>query len=251
MQLYGSILIDDLSLVQKCRTRPLRSCIMTTNIQGTYFIRIQNSMHPSGINYRISDLVFVYNKFMKDGKLTLRFKEPKHQILFNADDKSLLPHFLEQINNICRGRHVRISSTKLPKKIPRKKETINRFGPDTTEFQTIEQFDYRILNMHHLTSLSLKNCPLPVLPAELGNLPIQYLNLSGCSLPSLINQQALLWNWMSGNTINLTLTHLEMNSLDLELIPFEMMYLKNLKTLCMNKNRLVILIYLFYNTFYF
>lgn len=239
MLLNGLISIQDLSVPGQAPIRPLRSSLLSKKVNGVYFLTIKNSMYPNCINYKVVDLEAIHTKFVKDGKATLRFKQPKHQILLNADDRNMLFMFLRQIQDIISGKDVKIGTRQIPKKIPPKKE-VNRFDPSVREFIATDRFDKRILNMRQLHSLILENCILPSLPENIGDLPISSLSISGSKLSTTSQyDQDIYWNWMSKITIGNTLTSLKMDSVNLKILPFEIMFLRKLQDLSLAKNKLV------------
>lgn len=139
-----------------------------------------------------------------------------------------------------------IGTRHMPRKVPPKHRLSNRFDPGSFEFVADTHFDKRILNMKHLNRLILENCNLPTLPIDIGNLPIEYLSLTGSKLATTQIEQDTFWNWMSMNTISNTLDTLKMDSVDLKVLPFETLFLKNLRSLSVSNNSLVIFINVFF-----
>lgn len=88
----------------------------------------------------------------------------------------------------------------------------------------------------------MENCVLPNLPVHIGHLPIVYLSLSGSKLGMSQYDRDTLWDWMTVDTIDKTLTTLKMDAIGLQTLPFEIMHLKKLQTLSIAKNKLVIFI---------
>lgn len=241
MLILGFIDIQDLNDQHgQKKGRPLRSCLLSKKMNGHYYLCIKNSMHPNCITYKILDLAEVHTKCINEGKLGMRFKQPKHLVLLQADDKKMLHLFIRQIQDISNGKEVSIGARLMPKIVPPKKDNVNLYNPMNIEFSAVGYFDNRILNMRNLKKLVLDNCVLSTIPEQLGNLPITYLSLSGASLATTQYDQDTQWNWMSKNTIGNTLKTLKMDSNNLKALPFEMLYLKNLHTLSINKNHLVI-----------
>jgi hypothetical protein len=202
-------------------------------------------MYPNCISYKATDLEQLHCKFIEEGKLGLRFKQPMHLILVKTEDKTMLKMFLRQIKDIISGKKVVIGTRNMPKIMPPKKN-VNRFDPGTFEFVAIDRFDKRIMNMKQLNKLVLENCTLSSLPLEMGHLPISYLSLTGSTLSTLRHDQDIFWDWMTIDIVDRTLKTLKMDSIGLENLPFEIKFLKNLETLSVAKNKLVICnIYLF------
>lgn len=149
------------------------------------------------------------------------------------------------MKDIISGKKVVIGTRNMPKVMPPKKN-VNRFDPGSSEFVAVDHFDKRIINMKQLNKLVLENCALSSLPLEMGHLPISYLSLTGSTLSTLRRDQDIFWDWMTLSTINSTLKTLKMDSVGMENVPFEIKFLKNLETLSVAKNKLVMHnIYLF------
>ncbi|XP_050422773.1 uncharacterized protein LOC126834705 [Adelges cooleyi] len=238
MLINGSISIQDQSMPVQNQIRPLRSCLLSKKVNGNYVLCIKNSMYPNCINYNVKNLEAVHAKFAKEGKITLRFKQPKHQISVKADDTKMLLMFLRQLEDIIKGKDVKIGTRLIPNKVPAKKD-VNRFDPAAREFKAVDRFDRRVLNMRQLNSLILENCVLPTLPEQIGDLPISFLSLAGSKLATSSQyDQDIFWDWMSKTTIGNTLKNLNIDSVNLTIVPFEIMFLRNLQSLSLTKNKL-------------
>lgn len=225
--------------------RPLRSWLMTQKIGDAYFVCVKNSEHPATFRYGIAYLERVHNRFVSEGKLSLLFRRPRHMVTVRTDDARMLRLFLNQIQDIVGGKDVKIGSRPMPKTLCAKKTPPappNSLDPMTTEFVAFKRFDPRILNMRHLNKLVLENCVLPNLPEQIGHLPLVYVSLSGSRLGASRYDCDTLWDWMTTGTICNTLKTLKMDSVGLNTLPFEIMFLGNLQTLSVNDNRLVIFI---------
>lgn len=241
MLLQGLVEIKDFNITTQSTGRKLRSCVLTTKIQDYYCLRIKNSMYPNCITYKIINISKLHTRFSHQGKLGIHFIIPNHVVLFHADDIKMLILLVQQIRDMISGKNVFISERTMPKNVPPKKDNVNIYNPMNYEFTANRYFDNRILNMQFLKKLVMENGHLPKLPEQLGNLPIEYLSLSGSLLASTQYNKDTLWDWMSGNTIVNTLTTLKMSSNGLKILPFEILYLRNLQTLCVDHNQLVIL----------
>lgn len=239
MLIHGIIEVNDLdakSGKQKCR--PLRSYIYSKIIKDTcYGLRIRNSEYY--FNYLVSDLDKVDTKKAAKGKLCLLFKRPKHRVQLQADDANMLNLFLHQLKYF-------VSNIKKVTRDRQGLKTIlaqkDRFSPAPTEYVAINHFDQRILSLMNLNKLVLENCVLPNLPEQIGHLPLAFLSLSYSELGASQYERDTLWDWMTVNTIQDTLKILHMDSISLRRLPFEILFLKNLETLSVSANDLVIII---------
>lgn len=257
MLIQGTVDIQDLNPhhgAGQRRGRPLRSYMLTKKLNECYYLSVKNSMYPNCINYKITDLDRMFTKCLNERKFGLQFKHPSHLLLIVADDLNMLKMFHRQLQDIVDGKYVNIGQRQMPKTLS-PKVIVNPFDPRSTQFIGVDHFDRRILNMTHLSKLVLDNCILSSLPEELGHLPITYLSISGCKLPtSSTYDQYIFWNWTSKDTICKSLTTLKMDSIELNKLPFEIIFLSNLDTLSVAKNKLVILfiiIYCYYVLIYY
>lgn len=247
MLILGLVDIQNLdALTGQRNRRPVRSCVLSKQSDGNYFVSVKNALYPNSITYNVDQLEDLHCKFIKDGKLGLRFTQPNHLVLIHADDKLMIKMFLSQIQDILVGKSVMIGTRHMPRKVPPKRKLMSRFNPISFEFVADNHFDKRILNMKHLNRLILENCNLPSLPIDIGNLPIECLSLTGSKLATTQFEQDTFWNWMSMKTISNTLDTLKMDSVDLKVLPFETLFLKNLRSLSVANNGLVIFLFFFF-----
>jgi hypothetical protein len=94
-------------------------------------------------------------------------------------------------------------------------------------------------NVEHLRTVALENCDLSYLPAAIGNLPILSFSLNGSKLNMPNRGPNYVWDWMTKDNICRTLKEFKMNSIGLEKLPYEIIYLKNLHSLSVSNNALV------------
>lgn len=245
MLLEGLVEIQDLSGLLK-KGRSLRSYVTSEMVNGSYYLSVKNSMYPNNIRYKLDDLDEMHSRFVSEGKLSLSFARPKHLVLLQGDDKNAVLELMTEIRKVMNGEEVNVTKEQMPKGVVSKKKVLDMFSPDLLEFIAIEQFDSRILNMRNLRKLLIENCSLPIFPEKLGDLPIEYLSLSGSDITASPNYRDTYWNWMSADRISDTLTTLKLDRLGLSSLPFELMFLKNLQILSLGNNNLVININLFF-----
>lgn len=243
MLISGLVTVQDYGLPTAAQKRPLKSWLMTKKVGDAYVMSLKNTMYPAGIDYQIANLERVHNKFVSEGKLSLLFKQPKHMVAVKGDDVKMLKLFMNQLQSIVSGKDVKLVPVPMPKVMPPVRRSHgNYLDPMTTEFVASNLFDQRILNMRHLNKLVLEECCLPRLPEQIGYLPIVYLSMSGSRLRSTQYDRDTFWDWMAVDKISRTMITLKMDSVGLQILPFEIMFLQNLQTLSVNKNRLVIFI---------
>jgi hypothetical protein len=228
--------MQDLNVPQS-NPRRLKSCVMTKKINLTYYLCVKNSSCPQDKYFNLAMLNKIYHKFVAEGKMGLEFKEPKQLLSIDSQNKTEVNMLYSHIKAILEGKKVNIATRPMPKSVSSTKAVINHFDIMAVEFVCVDRFDNRLLNMRHLTTLTLEKCDLPTIPIEIGRLSIKYLDISGSKLP--INQDTF-WNWTSMTVICGTLITLKINSIGITRLPFEIMFLKNLQTLSATKNKLVI-----------
>lgn len=106
------------------------------------------------------------------------------------------------------------------------------------DHNTMQNFD-----VTYLRTLVLENCYLPHLPEAIGNLTLSSISLNGSRINMSKYDQDLFWDWMTKHDISTSLVVLEMNSIGLTELPFEIIHLKRLRTLSVSNNKLVSSIY--------
>ncbi|XP_026818413.1 leucine-rich repeat-containing protein 69-like [Rhopalosiphum maidis] len=234
MLIRCSITMQDLNVPQ-WNVRPLISYVMTKKINNNYYLCVKNIMFPHDKCFNLAMLNKIYHKFVAEGKMGLEFKEPKHLLSIDSKNKTEVNMLYTHIKAIVEGKKVNIATRQMPKSMSSTKAVVNHFDLMALEFVAVNRFDNRVLNMRHLTTLTLKKCDLPTIPIEIGRLKLKYLDISGSKLP--INQDTF-WNWTSMTVICDTLITLKMDSIGIKRLPFEIMFLKNLQTLSATKNKL-------------
>jgi len=177
--------------------------------------------------------------FLEEGRLGLQFKEPEEIFYIECQNKWLLYMFYRALMRIVNRNDVFINENQTPYTVHLNNAVIDHFDL-YAKFIAVDGFDNRVLNLRCLSTLVLQNCKSLVLPEEIGHLPIKNLNISGSKMPTSQHAQDIYWNWTSKPTIGGTLTTLEMDTVSLKRLPFEILHLKKLQTLSINNNKLVI-----------
>ena len=167
--------------------------------------------------------------------MTIRFKEPPHDLLVKCDAIQLksFAHVLKlgfdsKLNSSIlsmadlKASNLKALITKVTISNPAKYPVLKGFPRTTVELNLIglerKSFDRNILKLHNLKILDLSNNQITSLPKDLGSLPnLQELNLSqnliGKSPPSK-------WNWVDGFYLsrNLKLLDLSFNNVSTSVI---------------------------------
>jgi len=149
-----------------------------------------------------------------------------------SDDVDKMMKFLKDLRSLTKNLILNIGESFLA-------NALKTFGLIDNNPNRMQNF-----NPTHLRMIALENCNLPHLPEGIGHLTLSSLSLNGSRLNMSKYGQDLFWDWMTKNNISTSLNVLEMNSIGLNKLPFEIIHLKRLQTLSVSNNRLVSLIYL-------
>lgn len=112
------------------RCRPLKSIVSvgyhkSSNEQNSeMFLLYENVQNKSGQRYKVSQNVSkVFTKFLNDGKATISFKEPPHDLLIQCDKIRLLALLSTVRMELCGESKTQASSSNsTERKLPRLKE---------------------------------------------------------------------------------------------------------------------------------
>lgn len=181
-------------------------------------------LNSNSLKYKVNDLDGVYIGLTNLARAAFRFKSASHLLVVQADDCSILFRFIRVLHGAIREKGLTDNLDK-------------NFDPIFNQYMSPHSLDRNDLNIQSLNKLVLENIDLSTVPVNTSQLPISYLSLSGSQLGDN-HQQDDFWNWLMP-TMGETLTHLEMNSMGLTKIPYEIMYMNNLHTLSLATNKLV------------
>lgn len=221
----------------------------------TYCIILFSSQNKHGTKYEVNgNILKVLTRFLDEGKTTIQFKEPPHDLYIQTDSIQL-KGFLHLLKRVLEGKilpnEVTLSSmTATPvsnKNIAPTKLTIkNRSEYPMKGFpRTLEELhindikrcslDRGILNLKKLKILDLSNNCIEYLPEEINQLPsLSELNLSFNEFSKSSPKQ---WNWM-GEKLSNTLKLLNLSNNELKYLPEQLVKLHNLITLRVDFNQL-------------
>lgn len=169
----------------------------------------------------------MFHKYVNEGKATIQFKQPCHDLIIQSEATIQLKSFL---SILCRLKNnIKIAMKDIPifnynvKCLkPATKVVIKKISqypvlkgfPKTTEELSIvglkrRSFDRQILQLQSLSVLNLSDNSLTFLPKELGTLPnLQNLNLSNNYLGLAPVSK---WEWLEQSSIKNKLSNLEIN----------------------------------------
>ncbi|CAH0550021.1 unnamed protein product [Brassicogethes aeneus] len=222
-----------------------------------YYIILFSGLSKNGTKYTIKgNLKNVLTKFCAEGKATIQFNEPPHDLFIQSDTiqlKCFLNLFKRAIENkigpdelTCSSLDVQpINRNKLaPKKMAIKKGSKYppKSFPRTLEVLYINDInlcslDRGVLQLIKLKVLDLSHNLIEFLPYELNRLSIKELNVSHNQMGKGTLKQ---WNWVDG-CLAMSLVTLNLSHNNLIFVPDQLVKLQNLNTLHLYDNNLTTL----------
>ncbi|KAF0767941.1 leucine-rich repeat and death domain-containing protein 1-like [Aphis craccivora] len=212
---------------RKFGSRKYRTVVLIEKQNGLYVVFVNMSTYEVQISYLLTDLKGVVSY---DKKVVLKFQHPEHEMLVMTGDIDTAKKFKEDLISLAKSLNLHIEEL-FPHSI------LSHFG-SIVGCHTLQNMDVSTLRI-----IALENCYLPNLPEGLGNLTISSLSLNGSKLNIPTCGINTVWNWMTKRKISTSLNVLEMNSMGLERLPFEIIYLKRIQALSVSNNKLVSSIY--------
>lgn len=228
-----TIIIVD--LVTGTRISSALKSMMILDIKYLYFIDLTLSQNPifrgiSVLTYPLQDMegLFVDSEILS-GRLAFRFKETKHEIIVQTDSYRMMLHFVQMLTELLGKRHILIQNL------------INKFQTDFNQYICIsylnrQNLDFVNWNLN-LNRLILENIILPSGLFKMDHTSVTYLSLSGSSFGPM-PQQNSFWDWIV-TSFGKKLTCLVLNNMKLKILPFDIIFMKNLQILSVANNDLV------------
>ncbi|XP_043791303.1 leucine-rich repeat protein 1 [Apis laboriosa] len=257
MKLHCNVEINNrLSTTNVVRRKSQRSilAIGKQTVKNTeIYILWQTLQNKQGTKYKIDNNIDkIFTKFIDEGKATIRFIEPPHDLIIQSDTiqlKSFIHTLKLGITKKINPSILTISNLnpKCMTFVPKVKVAINKSSeyptlegfPRTTEELYLiglnrKSFDRQILKLQSLRILNLSNNQISSLPKELGTLQhLQELILSQNRL-----DRALKWLWLDQIAIRSNLKLLDISNNLLQKLPHEIGKLDSLVNLKANQNML-------------
>ncbi|KAI4487352.1 hypothetical protein M0804_005501 [Polistes exclamans] len=243
------------------KRKPERGCLVIgrQSIKNNELhILLQTQKNLCGTKYKVNDNIeMIFDKFIANGKATIRIKNPPHDLLIQSDPISL-KGFIHLVK-LTLSKKVNLSTITISnlntKKIPnaQKKKLVIKNNveyptlkgfPRYTEELIIEglnrkSFDLQILRLNNLKVLNLSNNQIKSLPKDLGSMPhLQELILSGNRFGIDANTK---WDWLDQDNIRKNLCLLDLTSNSLIEIPDKIGKLHGLVNLKLGINLLTVL----------
>lgn len=259
MKIVCTTFVDNRQLVE-LSVKKTRKFVKTTlalckNPKNTgYCMILFTSQDKTGKKYDVTgNIKMVLTRFINEGKCTIQFKQPGHDLCITADViqlKSFL-HLLKRVlENKITEKEISVSSIAVTpiktKNIAPVKMTIIKRSQYPTNFpRTLEELhindirrcgvDRGIFNLINLKILDLSNNCIELIPDELNNLKnLQEINFSHNNLGK---SSHLKWNWLKGN-LSKALLSLDLSHNELVRVPHEVFKVFSLVNLNLSDNNL-------------
>ncbi|XP_022913983.2 leucine-rich repeat protein 1 [Onthophagus taurus] len=243
-------------LAIKSRSKHVKSTLAICKVpKGTKFcIILFTSQDKNGTKYDVNgNIQAVLTKFVSEGKVTIQFKSPGHDLQIQANSVQL-KSFLHTLRCAIENKHIdkmsfeTVSVVPIGKKnIPMKQMVITSRGqypirgfPRTLECLEIRNinrcgFDLGILKLNMLKVLDLSYNNIEYIPPEFNTLPnVVQINLSNNNFG---NRGPKDWNWLGGCLSN-TLQSLILSNNNLNFLSDNIIKLYKLQSLDVSKNNL-------------
>jgi len=226
-----------------------------TDGESEIFLMLSNNNNKQGVKYLIRNNVSnMFTKMINEGKSTIRFKEPPHDICIKCEDILQLKSFLMVIKKTMDGADCeKLTLSALQpvstKQIegPKKKLVVAKRGdypskgfPSTLQYLFINgirlaKFDSRILKLASLTKLDLSNNEIAILPDTFE------LMINLCDLNLSKNRISKIPRGLCCQILAGKLKSLNLSENMIEMLPNYFCQLTQLVTLNVNKNKLRLL----------
>ncbi|XP_041980782.1 leucine-rich repeat-containing protein 1 [Aricia agestis] len=217
-----------------------------------YFILHFSSVNKKGTKYNVKGIKKAFVKCLSEGKVTLRFEEPPHDLCIKSNEPEL-KKFMKLLQSCITGdtKNVKLgelcSLGVVKEKMPTKLVILNRSEyptsglPRSLEYLYVNgiklcNFRREILSLNNLRLLDLSDNEIEKLPLELGRLP----NLSELYLANnnLGSKSTVDWKWLFGPRLIANLRLLDLSGNKLKELPKSIWKLQNLVSLKVNNNAL-------------
>lgn len=250
------LLLQHLNLNSRAKHSNSTLAICKHPKKNEFYVIHFSSKNKTGKKYEVTDNVLdIKLRFMLEGKVTIQFKEPAHDLYIQADSKILKP-FVYLLRKAIEKKPVDflegysgMSVTAVKNVAPKKLVIANRGNypskglPRTLEELHINQInrhslDRGILKLINLKILDLSHNCIECIPVELSNMPcLQELDLSHNNLFKSAPKQ---WSWLSGNLAN-NLKSFNISHNQLRFLPDELIDLHSLVCLHVEENEIKML----------
>ncbi|XP_013183696.1 leucine-rich repeat protein 1 [Amyelois transitella] len=218
-----------------------------------YFIIHFSSVNKTGIKYRIKNIKQVFVKCLNEGKATIRFEEPPHDLCIKCETIQL-KCFMRLLKCCITGdtKNIQLSSLSNLSVTSKDNAPTKLVIHDRSEFPSkgfprtllnlymsglkLCNFRRDILLLRQLVVLDLSNNEIEKIPPEFGRMPnLRELNLSNNQLGV---RQEVDWRWLLGPELTKVLKLLDLSGNKLNNLPKAIWKLHKLVTLKLDDNML-------------
>ncbi|XP_050314142.1 leucine-rich repeat protein 1 [Anthonomus grandis grandis] len=239
------------------KKRPVKSTLALCKHPNNneYSLILFSGQNKNGTKYPLKDnLKHIFARFINDGKCTIQFKKPEHDLCVQGDPiqvkgflhllkrafegKVASNEFTYSSLNVMPVKQKEVPVTKL--EISHRSQYPSKGFPRTLEFLSITNIqrcslDKGILQLSRLKVLDLTNNLIEHLPEEFGNLPnLKELNLTNNKLGRGALKQ---WQWLGG-ALSKSLHALNLCHNEMHYVPDQLVKFHNLSILNLNCNKL-------------
>uniref|UniRef100_A0A336M559 CSON004017 protein n=1 Tax=Culicoides sonorensis TaxID=179676 RepID=A0A336M559_CULSO len=217
-----------------------------------FYILVFTAQNKTGIRFKIKEnLQKVFTKCLQEGKMTISFKVPEHDLQIKCDPVQLkafmnvLKLALEGKTTNEDGRSVISHVTKVTKHEPVKTKlvihsrkdypikglprTLTHLEMSGMKFCRVDNQVYLLKNLKHL---DLNTNIIEKIPDQLGTLRLRDINLSSNKLAGSS------WKWLLGDELSRSLFTLNLSDNELTFFPNAVTKLKVLTKLVISKNKI-------------
>ncbi|KAK4885223.1 hypothetical protein RN001_001494 [Aquatica leii] len=217
----------------------------------TYYILLFCPQYKNGNKYQLENLSKVLSRFVNEGKATIQFNSPPHDLYIQADPillksflcllRRTLENKLSEKDQVCCSMSITATPVKPAVKklvIVKRSDYPDKGFPRTLEILHINNIkrsslDKGILQLSKLRLLDVSHNNIEYLPSELSSLPsLSELNVSHNEFGKGTLKQ---WLWVGGYLCK-TLKILDISNNTLNFLPYSLIKLQSLISLHIDHN---------------
>ncbi|CAG0896264.1 unnamed protein product [Darwinula stevensoni] len=221
--------------------------------KSVFCILICTAANRKGNLYQVENMSGIFARYSQEGKMTLRFKEPPHDICIKDASPEQLRAFLSMLGKAFKRKDVLSLMPHLSPLVPASTaqlqkpvktlvitskaqyHALNGFSEclENLKIQVgLKRLDLRITRLLHLSTLDLSGNLLASIPSALAHLPLHTLILAKNTIKAIPAE--LFYN----GVLRKTLCLLDLSGNQMERLPLTLCYLRSLVTLKVSNNQL-------------
>uniref|UniRef100_A0A023EZ12 Putative ras suppressor protein n=1 Tax=Triatoma infestans TaxID=30076 RepID=A0A023EZ12_TRIIF len=218
------------------------------------YILHQTQRNSVGVKYKIEKLIAVFTKYISQGKMTLRFNMPPHDLIIHSNEDQLRTFFkfLQKLMKLKGAKEMKylklLDLSNVPTKVGPKPKIklhikckkdipVSDSFPRTLEVLQMNntgltRLDGKFFRLQKLRVLNLESNCLETLPDQLSLLPcLRELHLAGNFLG-----RSSLKTWLLADNLQAELVYLDLCRNELQILPNDIYKLRKLKYLYLDDN---------------